>query len=377
MNRRPAHTQSPAHTPNLFDHLESRQLLTTLPIVTLRLPDAFAAEELENGGRFVITRTGSTDLPLRVNFQITGTATAGDDYVGLAGTVRIPAGRRSIPVPVNVIDDFEVEGPETVRLTLTTGDGYVIDPANTTNTSIQLTIIDDDRLPEVTIEATSPTAREVGPADGVFTFTRTGPTALPLTVNLRIGGTARPGIDYTSIPSTIVFPVGASTTEVVIDAVNDNDFEGDEAVRLTILPDPDYLLAPDEGGVVKAVVHILDRPTVFLIATDNVAGTSPDDTATVTFFRTGPTDRALRVFLTRSGTARAGIDYREFPRALVFPPGLSTFTLEISGAGARFSDPYRTLTLVLDARPQYQGDLGNFASFTANIRLYDDFTPPN
>jgi hypothetical protein len=363
----------------MFDGLEPRRLFSTLPIVTARMPDSFAAEELENGGRFVISRSGSTDEPLTVWFTIAGSATPGVDYVGLAGVVRIPAGRRAIPVPVNVIDDFDVEGPETVRLTLLPAQGkttYVIDPANTGNTSIQMTIVDDDRLPEVTIASANPWAREVGPFDGRFTITRTGPTVLPLTVSFRIGGTARPGVDYVRFPSSVVIPVGSATVDVVVDAINDNDFEGNEAVRLTLLPDNDYLLTPDDGGVVKAVVRILDRPTVFVIATDDVASTSGDDTATITLIRTGPTDGALRVVLGRYGNARAGADYAEFPRALVFAPGESVITLEITGAGAWFSDPFRTLQLALEARPQYQGDLSNVSSFITSIRIYDDFVPP-
>ena len=75
---------------------------------------------------FLLTRTGPTNLPLTVFYGVGGTASNGVDYIyggwndyqGLPGNVTIPAGASSATIVVSVVDDFEVEGTETVELTL-------------------------------------------------------------------------------------------------------------------------------------------------------------------------------------------------------------------------------------------------------------------
>ena len=51
----------------------------------------------------------------------------------------------------------------------------------------------------VTIVATDANAIETGPDQGVFAFTRTGPTTFDLPVNFTIGGTATNFFDYQTI----------------------------------------------------------------------------------------------------------------------------------------------------------------------------------
>ena len=74
--------------------------------------------------------------------------------------------------------------------------------SNTVNVDITVT----PGLPTVTVAATTPNASEVGPVSGVFTFSRTGPTALPLNVGYAIGGTAGSGTDYQAIGARLIPP---------------------------------------------------------------------------------------------------------------------------------------------------------------------------
>ena len=50
-------------------------------------------------------RTGSTDAPLTVFYDLGGTATNGEDYIELSGMVMISEGRRSAVISVVPIDD--------------------------------------------------------------------------------------------------------------------------------------------------------------------------------------------------------------------------------------------------------------------------------
>src|SRR5260370_33546597 len=66
------------------------------------------------------------------------------------------------------------------------------DPNPANNTTTVVTTV----LPLVSITATDPIASETGPDPGVFTVSRAGGTAGPLTVNYAVGGSASNGVDY-------------------------------------------------------------------------------------------------------------------------------------------------------------------------------------
>jgi hypothetical protein len=67
---------------------------------------------------FKITRSGSTNTAMTVNYSLCGTGSNGVDYVQLPGTVAIPAGHRSAEIVITPIDDTLAEGIETVVLVL-------------------------------------------------------------------------------------------------------------------------------------------------------------------------------------------------------------------------------------------------------------------
>ncbi|NUO01435.1 MAG: HYR domain-containing protein, partial [Saprospiraceae bacterium] len=61
---------------------------------------------------------GSINLPLSVPYTITGSATAGLDYVPFASTIVIPAGQSQFTLPVTILNDAILEGDETIIITL-------------------------------------------------------------------------------------------------------------------------------------------------------------------------------------------------------------------------------------------------------------------
>jgi len=97
----------------------------TATVVTITAPKPVASEEKRVKGQFLVTRTGETTAELPVSYKIAGTATPGQDYLELPGTVTIPAGKRSAPIVVNPVNDGTSEKAETVVLTLLPGDYQV------------------------------------------------------------------------------------------------------------------------------------------------------------------------------------------------------------------------------------------------------------
>jgi hypothetical protein len=116
---------------------------TASQIVSFYIDDPTAAEFGRDTGRFTIARDGSVAAPLTVAYTVGGTATAGKDYVPLAGSVTIPAGHSSAVIGLTPIDDRALEQIEIVILTLSPGPGYRVGaPASAT-----VTIYDDDTTP--------------------------------------------------------------------------------------------------------------------------------------------------------------------------------------------------------------------------------------
>ena len=153
-----------------------------------------------------------------------------------------------------------------------------------------LTIADNDGLPEVTIIATDPTAIEAGPNTGEFKVTRSGSTTAALTVFYSAGGTAdydtQP--DYSGLPNFnvegdgwVTIPMGSSTAVIAIALIDDAVAEGDETVLLTLAAWPSY-----SGGTPgAATVTISDE-----IPGSYVTGASPSGAVL------GPLDRFQLTF---------------------------------------------------------------------------------
>ncbi len=79
-----------------------------------------------------------------ITYMVAGTATPGDDYTTLTGTVVASASASSVNIPVAITDDStQQEGSETVILTLAAGSGYTV---GTTGVHT-LTIAENDTAP--------------------------------------------------------------------------------------------------------------------------------------------------------------------------------------------------------------------------------------
>ncbi len=104
-------------------------------LVSVTALDATASELGPDLGAFRLTRSGSTTAALTVTFTLTGTATNGTDYQNLPLTVTFAAGQATANVLVVPLPDANVEGLETVVLTVVDGAGYAAgSPATATVT---------------------------------------------------------------------------------------------------------------------------------------------------------------------------------------------------------------------------------------------------
>ncbi|NCT52976.1 MAG: hypothetical protein GPJ04_17640, partial [Microcystis aeruginosa G13-03] len=206
-------------------------------IISLTVSPTSVTEDGTANLVYTFTRTGATTSALTVNYGITGTANS-TDYTGATPgtgkTITFDAGSSTVILTIDPTADTTVEPDETVALTLATGTGYTVG----TTTAVTGTINNDDT--SVTLAVSPSSVTEDGTTNLVYTFTRSGVTTNPLTVNYTIGGTATNGTDYTSIPTSVTFVANSATATVIVDPTADTTVENNETVALTLATGTGY-----------------------------------------------------------------------------------------------------------------------------------------
>ena len=105
------------------------------PVVSVRA--AASAAEGGESGRFKIVCTPPPDEPTEVLFQVGGSATPGDDYTALTGSVTVGKGVASVSVAVTPAADGFFEGRENVVLRLIPSGTYRLGAARSASVVIE------------------------------------------------------------------------------------------------------------------------------------------------------------------------------------------------------------------------------------------------
>jgi regulation of enolase protein 1 (concanavalin A-like superfamily) len=118
---------APSSSATIF-FFDNEQVTLFVDANTSSYPPTFA--ETSAGGTFYVSRYGSTNLAIPVNYTVSGSAVNGTDYTALSGTATIPAGALGVDIQVTPVNDVVAEGTETVTLSLAPG-AYARGPAAT------------------------------------------------------------------------------------------------------------------------------------------------------------------------------------------------------------------------------------------------------
>jgi T5SS/PEP-CTERM-associated repeat protein len=97
------------------------------PAVTIKASMPLAYEHDKLAGSFVVTRTGDTTTPLKVDYTVGGAAKPGVDYKKLSGTVTIPADSATAKIKVKPLDAGIMGGGKRgVKVTLKANADYKV-----------------------------------------------------------------------------------------------------------------------------------------------------------------------------------------------------------------------------------------------------------
>lgn len=116
---------------DIDDLTRVKNTLTTSSVITVGLVDGDMREDWPDKGVIAIRRSGGLK-PLTVNVTFTGTATRNGDYTtsNTDTQVLLPFGAREAWIELAPINDAEIEGSESITVTVTAGTGYSIGPLN-------------------------------------------------------------------------------------------------------------------------------------------------------------------------------------------------------------------------------------------------------
>jgi hypothetical protein len=317
------------------------------PTVNLLADEDTVAESGPDSGLLRFTRDliGASDLT--INYSLSGTASNGVDYVALSGAATIPSGQTFALVPITAIDDLEVEGNETVIVTILANTAYQLGDSP----SATVTINDDDP-PRVFITATNNFLREGSSSTGIgkFIVTRFGSQAANLLVNYALSGTATNGIDYNTLSGSVLIPAGQAKATITVTSRQDVVQNGDRTVVATLLSNPAYNIATP--GL--ATITIIDDDTAITLAVpQSIASEDGTSTGTFTFTRTGSTNNTLTVYFNIFGTAIIGVDYTAISNSIEIPAGTNRAYLVITALADSIREATETLVLTLQDLPEY------------------------
>ena len=326
--------------------------------------------ESDTTAQLSVSLSSNASSTVTVNYAVTGgSATGGGvDYTLATGTLRFLPTTNTQNLNLSIVNDTLVETNETIRVTLSSPSGAVLD-ANATHT---YTIFDDDGSGAITVIAADPIATESGPTIGVFRITRSGSAAAGQPVYFQIIGTASSPSDYLPLASSAVIPAGASFVDVILTPVDDDTDETNETVVIKLLRAPGGRIgSPDLASVVIVDNdNSLSLPVVTIEATDASASEPGADTATFTLRRTGDVTAALPVRFTVGGTATSGTDFLSLGTSATIPAGAAETTLTLTQRDDAIFESNETVVVTLTLSGAYL--VGNPAS--ATVILIDNET---
>ncbi|QHS63797.1 Calx-beta domain-containing protein [Chitinophaga agri] len=338
-------------------------------------------EPATNGLFTISLPTGITaDEPVTVNFIVTGTATANADYTSLGITATIPAGQNSTTMTVPILDDNEIEGAETVIVTITggsaTGAGIFTGSADNVAT---VNINDDDNTTtnkQISIIAANDGSEpSTGPA-----FTVSLPAGItvsePVTVNIAVAGTATEGTDFSTLGTTVTIPAGQNSVALTVSVLDDSIIEGTETVTAIVTggnaTGAGIFTAGNSNNATANINdddNIATNKVISIAAVNDGSEPSADGGFTISLPAGVTVSEPVTVTITVTGTATEGTDYAMVGTTATIPAGQNSITLTVPVQDDNIIEG--TETVIITVTDGNAANAGAFAAGTSNSATID------
>ncbi|UYQ91474.1 gliding motility-associated C-terminal domain-containing protein [Chitinophaga horti] len=262
------------------------------------------AAEPGTAGRFEVKFVNSTisaAADVKVDYTVSGTATAGTDYTALSGSVIIPAGSNSAIINVYPLNDTDQESGETIVVTLaniSSALSGLIWEAGTPN-SASMTLGDDDLL-TVELSVTETSVNEGDPIRFTLKASSVVPADLPVTISA--DHDAIRNYHITANTMVVTIPAGSSSIDFTVQ-MNDNDInDANGHLALELRP---YVTGPtpyyELGTAITTRTEVLDNDAITIIF--------KQDSVKVSEGNSGTTPLHFTVELNRRSSRDIVVDY--------------------------------------------------------------------
>ena len=212
----------------------------------------------------------------------------------------------------------------------------------------------------------------VGESSGVATIEvqRTGDVGQPASVSYQTsGGTATPGTDYAPANGELSFTAGQTTASLTIPITDDDVFEGDETVELTLTSPVGVPLG--SPATTSLTIRDDDPPAVVSFAQSTHLVTENAGSIQVKLTRTGNLLAPATVrYFRASGTAAPGTDTSLTEGTITFAAGQTTASVVVPIISDSARETAETLVLAL-ASPQADTTIGSLGTTRLTIAASD------
>jgi hypothetical protein len=294
---------------------------------------------------FTVTLSAPSAKVVGVDFAVAaGTATAGVDYDTAQGRLLFGSFVTTQTINVQIHGDQTREPDETFFINLT-------NPANATiaDAQGQGVIVNDDPLPAISIFDASNTEGNGVDVTMNVQIKLSNPSSDPVSVAYSFADdTATGGADYVGTPGTVTFNPGETQKNITVTIKDDTIDEGIETFFIN-LASPSNATIND--GQAVGTIFDNDGPTISINDVSVTEGTGVINNATFTLTLSAPSPDTIFVQAsTADGTAANGVDYgRLTNRQIVFPPGTTTATLNVTIVTDAIIEPNETFLVNLSA----------------------------
>lgn len=319
--------------------------VTVLDLPRLSISDASVTEG-DTGSitsQFVVSLSAPSTRTVSVSYATTSnTATSGVDFQSRSGTLTFSPGvtRQTINVPV--LGDRRDEANESFFVRLTNAVDAIFADSEAIGT-----IIDNDPLPQLSVNQVSVTERDADSVVATLTVRLNTASGREVTVNYSTAdSTATAGSDYNAVSGTLTFAPGETSKSVPVTVRGDLLDEVNEAFAFNLSGATNATVSTTPGRVT-----ITDNDPAPVMSITNASiqeGASGTRELVFTVSLSSVSGRQVTVnFATADGTARAGSDYQSSRGTLTFAAGETTKTIRITILGDTLREANETFSVRL------------------------------
>jgi hypothetical protein len=259
-------------------------------------------------GEMTVTLSNPVATDTELTYTVAGSATAGDDYTALSGTITVPALATTASIPIQIIDDFIDDDDETVIVTLTGSNNAKVTIGSTS--SATNTIANDD-VASVAVAGAPITLPEFESTETLFVALTAQPTS-----DVTITITGIDPTEHTLSTTTLTFTPDDWDLEQAVDVTSVDDFaqDGDVTVTLSFEPSGGGYDGVDPG---TADVTTVDDDEAGVFASEDTINISESGTTGVidVVLRSQPSANVI-ITLAASDATEASVS----PTTLTFTP---------------------------------------------------------